>query len=181
MSLELNFNRNPLIRRVLLYPDPTLNKVSKPVLTDIVTDTELQNLMDDMVATMKAFQGVGLSAIQIGVPLKVLVVQGETEPLKIINPVIQELEGESWLTEGCLSIPGFYTRVKRPDEVLIEYFNEKGERKTTINDGLLGRAILHEMDHLLGLTIFDKLSRVERSVALEKYRKLRKKFKLNAA
>jgi peptide deformylase len=181
MNLEVKFDRKPLVRQVLFYPDVTLNKVSQPVLTDIVTDYELQHLIDDMVVTMQAFKGVGLSAIQIGVPLRVLIVQGENGPLKIINPVIQETDGESWLLEGCLSLPGFYTKVTRPEEVLIEYFNEKGEKKTTINDGLLGRAVLHEFDHLSGLTIFDKLSKVEKTIALDKYKKLRRKLGLNAA
>jgi peptide deformylase len=107
-----------------------------------------------------------------------LVVQDERrEPVKVINPTIKDTDGESYILEGCLSIPGFYTKIRRAEEVTIEYFNENGELKTTINNGLLGRAILHEMDHLLGLTIFDRLSKIDRSTALNKWKKIRRKIK----
>lgn len=178
MDFNLRFDRKPVVREVLLYPNPILSQVSTPILDSIKDDEELQGFLDDLVVTMQAYKGVGLAAIQCGVPITALVVQDQRqEPIKVINPSIKDTDGESYVREGCLSIPGLYTKVRRASEVTIEYFNENGELKTTINDGLLGRAILHEMDHLLGLTIFDRLSKVERTIALEKYKKVMRKLK----
>jgi peptide deformylase len=177
MDFDLKMIRKPIARQVIIYPNTILQMVSKPVVNDIVTDEELQDVLDDMVFTLQANKAVGLAGIQIGVPLRILVVQDASqEPIKVINPVIKERDGSSWGREGCLSMPGLYLNIKRAKEVVVEYFNEKGELKTTVNDGLLGRAIEHEFDHLDGKMFFENLSKVERSIALQKYSKIKRKL-----
>ena len=169
--------RTPKVLHIYEYPSPVLSKVSLPVVQSIKDDLELQDFINDLTYTMQYHRAIGIAAPQTGVHLRVLVVQDERqEPIKVINPVIKDTDGESWREEGCLSIPGLYTKIRRPEEVTIQYFNENGEIKTTINNGLLGRAILHEMDHLSGLTIFDKLSKVERQIVTRKWKLIKRKF-----
>lgn len=180
MDFNTKMKRTPVPREVLIWPNDLLSKVSKPVVTDVVHDQDLQDLLDDMVATLQAYKAAGLAAIQIGVPIRALVVQDERlEPIKMINPVIEEVDGEQFENEGCLSVPGLSLRVRRPKEAVVSYLNEKGERKKTILGDLLGRAAVHEIDHLNGVMFFDKLSKLQRSLALEKYKKLKRKFKLS--
>lgn len=172
--------RPPQQMNVLQYPHPLLSVKSEPVLTDIVSDVELQQLMDDMVETMKASRGVGLAAVQVGIPIRVLVLQDPQsgQITKVINPHVMEVSEEVVTErEGCLSFLGVYTNVKRPAEAVVEFFDEKGEKKTTVNDGLLGRAIQHEIDHLNGLTMLDRVSAVERTAIITEQKRIQRRVK----
>lgn len=169
--------RKPVVLPILQWPDAMLSKASLPVLTDIVTDQGLQNFLEDMVETMKATRAVGLAAVQVGIPLRVLTVQdGMGGFAKVINPQLVEVSKEvAPEKEGCLSFIGVTVNVKRPKTVKVEYFNEKGEKVTTDSNGLLARAIQHEMDHLDGKTFLDRVSSVERSDILNKHRIMKRK------
>ncbi len=182
-SILNNIKAKPEVLQVVFYPDPILSTVSTSVLESIPHNEPLQALMDSMIATMQAYRAVGLAAIQVGVPLRVLVVQDEHEqPIKVINPRIVEVDTEMLYTrEACLSLPGLFVSVNRPKSVTIEYFNELGELKTTYADDLLGRAIQHEMDHLDGLTFLDRLNKIYKSAALKKYKLIKRKLKFQSA
>lgn len=171
--------RIPRMLEIVQWPDPILNTKSSLILNDIVDNKDLQDLLDDMVATMTAYKAVGLAAIQVGVPVRALVVtdsNGST-PIKVINPVLKSENGRVYTHEGCLSFPGLFVKVARPESVVVQYFDENGELKETNSTGLLGRAIQHEMDHLDGKTYLDKLNRFERSRALNKFKIIKRKIK----
>jgi peptide deformylase len=178
---QLQDKHQPQIRGILQYPDERLNVVSAPVLSDIPNDAELQNLLSDMVETMAAFRGVGLAAIQLGVPTRALVVNVDGNVTKVINPRLVEVsEEQATEKEGCLSFLGVYINVRRPAEVVVEFFDETGTKRTVAGDGLLARAIAHEIDHLDGKTMLDRVSKVERSMALEKHRVAQRRVKAAA-
>lgn len=168
--------REPQVLDVVRYPNDLLLKVSAPVMSSIPHDQELLDFLDDLVATMKHYNGIGLSAVQVGVLINAFVVQNPAtgEVLKIINPVIKEEEGNDYSQEGCLSIPGLFTRILRSKEIVLQYFNELGELKTTVFDGILARAIQHEADHLRGIVFFDQMNSVQRDSMLKKYKKVKK-------
>lgn len=171
---DLN-KRTPELLEVLLWPDERLSLVSKIVTEAIPTNKHLQDLLQDMEYTMLKHGAVGIAAIQVGVPYRVLIVRGtKTDIVKVINPVIISEEGTDFSNEGCLSFPGVFTRVKRAAKVVISYFDEKGESKITEADGLLGRAILHEMDHLDGKTFLDKVDFIKKSAMIKKVKKVKK-------
>lgn len=158
---------------VLQYTDPRLREVSRPVLN--ILDPEFQGFLDDMVATMEAYKALGLAAVQVGVPYCALVVRdNDGSPLKIINPVVVDTDGEIEIQEGCLSFAGLFLKIARPEEVTIKYFDETGVQKTSIGNKLLGRAILHEIGHLEGKLFTDEISPILRSGVLRKY-ELRKR------
>ena len=164
------------IREILTAPDPRLREVSKPV--DAVTD-ETRALMDDMLETMYAAPGIGLAAIQIGVPQRIIVMDlaGEGEPPQpryFVNPVIHDpSDSEVPYEEGCLSVPGFYEEVERPDACRVEYLDYHGEPQTLEARGLLAVCIQHEMDHLEGILFTDHLSRLKRERIMKKLKKER--------
>jgi peptide deformylase len=162
--------RQPQVRRVLAYPNPLLSAPSAPVIPGgNLTPKALKELLDDMVATMHAHNAVGLAAVQIGVPLQILVVQDEArQPIRVINPRLVSAGGHSYEVEGCLSFPGTFIRVARPDNVVVEYFDENLVKQTAHRGGLLGRAIQHEMDHLKGETFLGRLSNIERQNVVRK-------------
>jgi peptide deformylase len=166
------------IRPILTVPDPVLKKVSKRV--DAVTD-ETRRLMDDMLETMYAAPGIGLAAIQVGVPLRVIVMDLAKEeepraPRYFVNPEILERGGEmQTYEEGCLSVPDFYDEVERPSRVRIRYLNYKGEQVEEWAEGMYAVCIQHEMDHLQGTLFIDHLSRLKRSFAINKVKKAKKK------
>lgn len=165
------------VLQIIQWPDPTLRAVSKPVVSGIVDDKPLQELLDDMVTTMQGYGAVGLAAIQVGVPLRVLVVQDEKrQPVKVINPVVKEADGNSLQREGCLSFPGLFVAIKRPAEVVVEFYDEKGEKKTTVASDLLGRAIQHEIDHLDGKVFLDLVSKINKAEVLRGYERTKKKL-----
>jgi peptide deformylase len=165
------------VREIITAPDPRLKQVSKPV--DKVDD-ELRRLMDDMLETMYAAPGIGLAAIQIGVPRQVIVMdlarEGEPpEPRYFVNPEILSVSDEMAVyEEGCLSVPEFYEDVERPAQCRIRYLDYQGEIREQDCEGLLATCIQHEMDHLKGVLFIDHLSKLKRSIMLKKLVKAKK-------
>ncbi|MEE2691091.1 MAG: peptide deformylase [Pseudomonadota bacterium] len=162
------------IREILVAPDPRLREVSRPV--DKVDDA-LRALMDDMLETMYDAPGIGLAAIQVGVPVRVIVMDlaGEDEekqPRYFVNPeILDPSEEASVYQEGCLSVPDFYEDVERPARCRIKYLDYNGEEKIEDAEGLLATCIQHEMDHLEGVLFIDHLSRLKRDRILKKLKK----------
>jgi peptide deformylase len=166
------------IRPILTVPDPVLKQVSKSV--DKVTD-DTRRLMDDMLETMYAAPGIGLAAVQIGEPVRVIVMdlakEGEApEPRHFVNPEILETDGDKQAyEEGCLSVPDFYDEVERPKRVKLRYLNYKGEQVEEWAEGMYAVCIQHEMDHLQGTLFIDHLSRLKRTFAINKVKKAKKR------
>ena len=165
------------IRPILTVPNPILKQVSKPV--DAVTD-ETRKLMDDMLETMYAAPGIGLAAIQIGVPLNVIVMDlardGEPPQVKyFVNPaILDDVEELNLYEEGCLSVPDVFDTVERPERVQLTYLDYNGARVTEWCEGLYATCIQHEMDHLKGIVFIDYLSRLKRERAVKKVQKSEK-------
>lgn len=166
------------IREILTVPDPRLKEVSKPV-EDGVTD-DIRALMDDMLETMYAAPGIGLAAIQVGVPSRVIVMDlaGEDEeprPQYFVNPeIVETVEATKPYEEGCLSVPEVFDEVERPERCLIRYLDYDGKAVEEWAEGLYAVCIQHEMDHLEGTLFIDYLSRLKRTRAVEKVRKARR-------
>lgn len=167
---------------ILTVPNPILKKISKPV--DAVTD-ETRKLMDDMLETMYAAPGIGLAAVQVGIPVNVIVMdlarEGEPPaPKYFVNPeILEAVEDQKPYEEGCLSVPDIYDTVERSERVKITYLDYQGERVTEWADGLYATCIQHEMDHLKGIVFIDYLSRLKRTRAVKKVMKS-EKFKAEA-
>ena len=162
------------IREILVVPDPRLKLVSERVET---VDDDLRALMDDMLETMYDAPGIGLAAIQIGVPKRVIVMdlgRDETarEPRFFVNPEILWRSDETApYEEGCLSIPEIYDEVERPSKVKLRYLNYRGEQIEEDAEGVFAVCIQHEMDHLEGVLFIDYLSRLKRTRAVAKVKK----------
>jgi peptide deformylase len=162
------------IREILVVPHPVLKQVSEPV--DQVTD-ETRALMDDMLETMYAAPGIGLAAIQIGVPKRIIVMdlarpEEEPQPRYFVNPeILWASDDTAPYEEGCLSVPEYYDEVERPSRVKLRYLNYQGETVEEDADGLYAVCIQHEMDHLNGVLFIDHLSRLKREQAVKKVRK----------
>ena len=165
------------IREIITAPDPRLKQVSKPVER---VDDELRRLMDDMLETMYDAPGIGLAAIQIGVPKQVIVMdlarEGEKpEPRYFINPeIIWTSDEYETYEEGCLSVPELYEDVDRPAECRVRFLDYQGEIRELDCEGLLATCIQHEMDHLKGVLFIDHLSKLKRSMILKKLTKAKK-------
>ena len=167
------------IREILTVPDPRLKKVSTRV---EAVDDDLRALMDDMLETMYDAPGIGLAAIQIGVPQRVIVMdispregEGEREPRYFVNPEILWRSEETLpYEEGCLSIPDIYDEVERPAKVKLRYMNYQGETIEEDAEGVFAVCIQHEMDHLEGILFIDHLSRLKRERAVSKVKKAAK-------
>ncbi len=148
---------------ILYYPDPRLRSISRAV--DSVDD-EVRKLVDDMLEIMYATPGIGLAAIQVNVLKRVVVVDvsdDKSQPLALINPEILALEGEEIESEeGCLSVPGIYENVKRPERVRVRALDRNGDTFEMDAEGLLSTCIQHEVDHLDGKLFVDYLSRLKR-------------------
>jgi peptide deformylase len=171
------------IREILKLPDPVLKKVSKPV--DKVTP-EIISLMDEMFETMYAAPGIGLAAVQIGIPKRLVVIdtardEAPKNPLYIINPEItwasEELNEHE---EGCLSIPEVFDKVKRPAEVKVRFLDRTGAGQEMHCNGLLATCIQHEIDHLNGVLFIDRLTRLKRDRVIRKFSKAAKREKADA-
>lgn len=166
------------IRPILTVPDPILKQVSKTV--DAVTG-DTRKLMDDMLETMYAAPGIGLAAIQIGEPVRVIVMdlakEGEKpEPRYFVNPeILEAIDETQTYEEGCLSVPDFFDEVERPKRVKLRYLNYQGEQVEEWAEGMYAVCIQHEMDHLQGTLFIDHLSRLKRSYAINKVKKQKKK------
>ena len=162
------------LREILIVPDPRLKQVSTPVER---VDDALRALMDDMLETMYAAPGIGLAAIQIGVPKRVIVMdiarQEEPKaPRYFVNPeILWASEETAPYEEGCLSVPEIYDEVERPARVKIRYLNYAGETVEEDAEGLFAVCIQHEMDHLDGVLFIDHLSRLKREQAVKKVKK----------
>ncbi|MFL0803384.1 MAG: peptide deformylase [Agarilytica sp.] len=160
---------------ILEFPDPRLRTVAKSV--DVVDD-EIRNLVDDMFATMYDVPGIGLAATQINVHLRVVVIdvsEEKNQPLCFINPEIEVLDQELYeYEEGCLSVPGFYEPVTRPEHVQVTALNRDGESFTLKPTGLLAVCIQHEVDHLDGKLFVDYISNMKRQRIRKKLEKQHK-------
>ena len=163
------------IRDILIVPDPRLKQVSTPVEGGV--DDALRALMDDMLETMYAAPGIGLAAIQIGVPKRVIVMDLSREdedkaPRYFVNPEITWRSDETIpYEEGCLSVPDIYDQVDRPARVKLKYLNYDGALIEEEAEGLYAVCIQHEMDHLEGVLFIDHLSRLKRDRAVSKVKK----------
>ncbi len=152
---------------IIHYPSKILRTISKEIVS---FDAKLHQQLDDMHETMIASEGIGLAAIQVGLPLRMLIinlpredgVQHKEDCLEIINPKFIETKGTIMYREGCLSVPGFYEEVERFEKVKIEYQNRFAEVKVLEASELLAVAIQHEIDHLNGVLFVDKLSILKR-------------------
>jgi peptide deformylase len=165
------------VRPILTAPDPRLQAVSTDVET--VTD-EIRGLVADMADSMYAAEGIGLAAIQIGVPSRVLVIdldqkEGKKNPRAFINPkIVWASEETAVYEEGCLSVPEIWDDVERPARIKCEYLDRDGNKQTLEADGLLATCLQHEMDHLNGVLFIDHLSRLKKSMAIKKLTKAKK-------
>jgi len=170
------------IREIVEVPDPRLRQISSPV--EEVTD-EVRELVSDMFETMYAAPGIGLAAIQIGVPQRILVIDLQEpeeeggEPVKdphvFINPeIVQHSDQEVPYTEGCLSVPDQFAEVDRPDQIRARWLDLEGKQHEEEIEGLLAVCLQHEMDHLNGVLFIDHLSRLKRDMILKKLTKQRK-------
>ena len=162
------------IRPIITVPDPFLKTVSEPVET---VDDALRALMDDMLETMYDAPGIGLAAIQVGVPKRVIVmdIAGQDEapqPRYFVNPVIEWASDEFALyNEGCLSVPEHYAEIERPARCHVRHLDYDGNERLLKADGLLATCIQHEMDHLEGILFIDYLSGLKRSMIVKKVAK----------
>ena len=165
------------VRPILTAPDPRLQAVS----TDVEkVDAEIRKLVDDMADSMYAADGIGLAAVQIGVPKRVIVIDldqkdGKKNPRAFINPKITcASEDMAVFEEGCLSVPEIWDDVERPARIKAEYLDRDGSKQLLEADGMLATCLQHEMDHLNGVLFIDHLSRLKRSMAIKKLTKAKK-------
>ena len=161
------------IRKILTEPDPFLRQVSQNVEK---VDDEIRMLMEDMLETMYIAPGIGLAAIQVGVPKRVIVIdlskEEEKNPLYFVNPkIIVKSKNNSTYEEGCLSVPGQFADIERPNECHVSYLDYKGEKKELKAEGLLATCIQHEMDHLEGILFIDYLSKLKKNYIVKKLSK----------
>ena len=165
------------VKEILTEPNKILRQVSKPVVK--VTKDE-QKLMDDMLETMYHANGIGLAAIQIGIPKRIIVMDiakkdEKKNPMYFVNPIIKNKNKDlSTYEEGCLSVPNQFAEVDRPATCEIEYLDYNGEKKLLKANGLLATCIQHEMDHLEGILFIDHLSKLKKSMIIKKLSKQKK-------
>ncbi len=172
-----------MLREIITYP----NKLLRTKSVDVQKfDNELHTLLDDMYETMIANQGVGLAAIQVAVPLNILVIsipddnemQNKEDIIEAINPKITHKDGVQVFLEGCLSVPGFNEEVKRAEHIIVEYQDRFGKEQKMEAEGFLAVAWQHEMEHLEGHLFIEKLSLNKRKKFEKEYKKLQKTKKL---
>ena len=167
------------VRKILTEPDPILRQKSQPV--DKVDDFT-RKLMDDMLETMYLAPGIGLAAIQIGIPKRIIVLDiskdpEKKEPMYFVNPVIVSTSKNNiTYEEGCLSVPGQFAEIDRPDRCHIKYLDYNGNYKEFKSEGLLATCIQHEIDHLEGILFIDYLSNLKKSMIIKKLSKQKKEL-----
>ena len=165
------------IRDILILPDKRLRAVSKPVSK---VDSSVRKLVADMFDTMYDAPGIGLAAIQVGEPIRMLVIdlakEGEPKaPQIFINPeVVESSDERSIYEEGCLSIPDYYAEVERPAKVRVKFVDERGQPQEIEAEGLLATCLQHEIDHLDGVLFIDHISKLKRDMVVKKFKKLAK-------
>ena len=165
------------IRPLLILPDPKLRLVSRPIER---VDAPLRKFAADMLETMYDAPGIGLAAIQVGEPIRMLVIdlskEGEPKaPQIFVNPeVVERSDDRSVYEEGCLSIPDYYAEVERPAKVRVKYLDEHGKAHEVEAEGLLATCLQHEIDHLDGVLFIDHISKLKRDMVVRKFKKLAK-------
>lgn len=163
------------IKPLVILPDPVLRLVSKPVER---VDAPLLKLADDMLETMYDAPGIGLAAIQVGEPLRLVVLDlaregEEPDPQLFINPEILDGSDErSVYEEGCLSIPDYYAEVERPARIRVRHLDREGKEQEVEAEGLLATCLQHEIDHLNGVLFIDHISKLKRDMVVKKFKKL---------
>ena len=164
------------VKKILTEPNKLLRQISRSV--DKVGDAE-RTLMDDMLDTMYDAPGIGLAAIQIGVPKRIIVMdlgrdEDNKEPRYFVNPVIKNKnEEKAKYEEGCLSVPDQFAEIERPNSCEVEYLDYNGKKQVLKADGLLATCIQHEMDHLEGILFIDYLSKLKKSMIIKKLSKIK--------
>ena len=163
------------IRKILTEPDKILRQVSKPVES---VGNEEQDLMRDMLDTMYDAKGIGLAAIQVGVPKRIIVIDlnkdEKKNPMYFVNPIIKQKNSvNSIYEEGCLSVPNQFAEIERPNKCEVEYLDFNGKRQLLKADGLLATCIQHEMDHLEGILFIDYLSKLKKTMIIKKLSKIK--------
>ena len=164
------------VKSILTEPNKILRQISKPV--ERVTKVE-QQIMDDMLDTMYAAKGIGLAAIQIGIPKRIIVMDiskdpKQKEPRYFVNPIIKNKNPvKSTYEEGCLSVPNQFAEIDRPSKCDVEYLDYNGQKQLLNAEGLLATCIQHEMDHLEGILFIDYLSKLKKSMIIKKLSKLK--------
>ena len=167
------------LKKILTEPNKILRQKSLPVEK---VDGELQKLIDDMLETMYAAPGIGLAAIQVGVPKRIIVLDVASKdepknPMCFINPeIIEKSETNSTYEEGCLSVPGQFAEIDRPSKCYLKYLDYYGQPKELKAEGMLATCIQHEMDHLEGILFIDYLSKLKRSMIAKKLSKQKKEL-----
>ena len=166
------------VKTILTEPNKLLRQISKPI--DQVTKED-QNLMDDMLETMYAANGIGLAAVQIGIPKRIIVLdisknKDIKKPMYFVNPVIKETNLiKSIYEEGCLSVPDQFAEIERPSTCEIEFLDYNGKNILLKAEGILATCIQHEMDHLEGILFIDYLSKLKKSIIIKKLSKKKDK------
>jgi peptide deformylase len=165
-----------MIRPILRYGERPLHQPASDV---PAVDESISKLVDDMIDTMYAAPGVGLAATQIGVPLRIFVVdtsvgRSPSELLVMINPTFVERDGMQLEEEGCLSVPGFNATVVRPARAVVRALDREGNERTVEGKDLLARAFQHEMDHLDGMVFVDRLRGIKKDLIVRKINKLKR-------
>ena len=168
------------LKNIITVPDPLLKSISKPV--DKIND-EIKILINDMFETMYNAPGVGLAAVQIGIPLRVVVVdiskEDEKKPHFFINPnIVWRSDKTSTYEEGCLSIPNQFAEIERPESCKVEYLDLNNKKKEIVASGLLSTCIQHEIDHLNGVLFIDYLSKLKKNMIIKKVTKNNKSEKI---
>ena len=168
-----------MLRPIVRYPTADLQKPAAPV---TAFDAELERLIDDMIDTMYAAPGIGLAAPQVGVPLRVCVIDLSSgkrggELITLVNPEFVSRDGMQLEDEGCLSVPGFTATVARPAHAVVKALDRSGTERIVEGTGLLARALQHELDHLDGKVFLDRLRGLKRDVIVRKVRKLQRQGK----
>ena len=164
------------VKTILTEPNQILRQISKPVEK---VGKEEQQLMNDMLDTMYSANGIGLAAIQIGVPKRIIVMdlskdENKKEPRYFVNPVIKDKDiSKSTYEEGCLSVPNQFAEIDRPKKCIVEYLDYYGKKKILKAEGLLATCIQHEMDHLEGILFIDYLSKLKKSMIIKKLSKIK--------
>ena len=159
------------IKEIITVPNPLLKTVSKPV--DAI-DSKILSILNDMLETMYAAPGIGLAAIQIGIPKRLLVIDigrdnENRDPHFFINPeILDPAEELSSFEEGCLSVPGVWEEIERPNECNVRFLDINGDEKNIRYSGMMASVIQHEMDHLNGIVLVDYLSRLKKDRAIKK-------------
>ena len=167
------------LKEILTEPNEILRQKSASVEK---VDSDLQKLMDDMLETMYAAPGIGLAAIQVGVPKRVIVLDIASKdepknPMCFINPeIIEKSETNSTYEEGCLSVPGQFAEIDRPSKCYLKYLDYYGQPKELKAEGMLATCIQHEMDHLEGILFIDYLSKLKKSMIVKKLSKQKKEL-----